>query len=48
MHSSELIDNTRPAAPGWRTVNTTPAERIGRVVIGVAGPVTNLPVGVPA
>ena len=36
MHSSHLIDDRRPAAPGWRKVNITPAERAGRVVIGVA------------
>ncbi len=40
MHSSELIDHSRPAVPGWRTVNITPAERIGRVLIGVAAIIT--------
>ena len=36
MHSSQLIDHSRPAAPGWRTVNITPGERLGRIVIGLA------------
>ena len=36
MHSTLLRRNSRPAAPGWRTVNITPAERAGRAVLGVA------------
>ncbi|QUW85458.1 DUF2892 domain-containing protein (plasmid) [Streptomyces mirabilis] len=29
--------NAPLSAPGWRTVNITPAERVGRVVVGLAG-----------
>lgn len=34
MHSSQL--NSRPATPRWRTVNITPLERLGRILIGIA------------
>lgn len=28
--------NSPPATPRWRTVNITPLERLGRILIGVA------------
>ena len=38
-----MIVQTAPRrAPDWRTVNITPAERVGRIVLGVAAVVAGV------
>ncbi|KAF5990650.1 DUF2892 domain-containing protein [Streptomyces sp. WAC00263] len=34
--------NAPLSTPGWRTVNITPAERLGRIAVGLAGIVAGL------
>lgn len=36
------IHNAPAHAAGWRTVNISPAERIGRIVVGLAGIIVGL------
>ena len=38
----DVVSGERSASPAWRTVNITPVERLGRVLVGLAAAVIGL------
>jgi hypothetical protein len=42
MTAPEVLALTAVRAPGWRTVNITPVERWGRVLMGLAAAITGI------